>query len=146
MKKSLLLVSIAALALAGCKKVPVADVTGDWNTTGFTVKGVAQPVTESDISFTKSGSNTFTVSGNSGVNFFNGTVDIANEKFSSSENMASTKMAGSPEAEDFENKFLQTLCDADSIEVSEADGVKVLKITDNDTASVLTFTKKEENN
>lgn len=144
MKKSMFLISMAAIALSGCTKVQVTDVEGSWEISEFVKGETAQQIAESDITFVKESGTNFTVNGSSGVNLFTGSVSVADGKITVSDNMASTKMAGSPEAEAFENEFLAVLTAADKVEVTEADGVKLLKLTDSETNSTLTFAKKAE--
>lgn len=142
MKKSLAILPLLALSLFGCNTKSAEDIVGDWNIKSFEKDGVQQQIAVSDISFEKKSGSSFDVKGNSGVNSFFGTVSVKNGTFKASENMGSTKMAGSPEAMAFEDDFLACLTGADAVEITEVDGKKVLKITDKDTKSVLSFTRK----
>lgn len=124
----------AALMFTGCNKKIVENFEGNWKTESLTADGTVVPLVESEIALAAAENGTFAYSGNSGVNNYFGTLSIGNGKIKVNEDGGSTKMMGAPEEQDFEDKFLECLMNADSYNWSEKTLVieskaKKLKIT-----------------
>lgn len=113
-----LLVFIAAflsfIVFSGCENKDL-DLSGAWEISALIKENIYQEIAISYIEFEGNGS-IVKVHGDSGVNLFNGTVKIKGNRFSA-ENFASTKMLGSPRVEEFEQLFLETIMNADFIDV-----------------------------
>lgn len=115
MKKSLkTLFTVAMAAISGffffsCKQT--SELEGTWNTIGLEKEGIVQEIAISNITFTPEG-NSITVSGESGVNLFSGTIKIGKNKIKFI-NVGSTRMMGDPAAMEFEDLFLETISYAD---------------------------------
>ncbi|MBQ0052195.1 MAG: META domain-containing protein [Treponema sp.] len=150
MKKAFILITaLASIFTFGCKRaektevsattVNTADLAGTWKIQSLEKAGVQQQIALSDITFEAKSEEVYSVSGNSGVNQFFGDVTVKNGKLTAGDNMASTKMAGAPEAMEFEDNFLACLIKADAVEVAG----NTLKISSTEAASVLTFVKAE---
>lgn len=90
---------------------------GNWKTISYEKDGVGQPICESEIIFEKGEGDIFIARGNSGVNSFNGEIQIKGKSYKASENFASTKMMGDETSMEFENAFLECLITADYYEV-----------------------------
>jgi len=105
MKKLIPLILTALTVFAGCKCA--SKLQGNWLVTGLTKDGVPQTIVEAYIEFDGKSR----VTGNSGVNIFNGSVKAVNGKFSAG-NLALTKMMGDPQSQEFEDLFLEVLNNA----------------------------------
>lgn len=150
MKKLLILVTaLFSIFTFGCKRVEKNtassfspdEFSGIWKTLSLEKEGIQQQIAESEISFEVKDSQTLSVNGNSGVNTFFGDVIIKDGKVTVSDKMASTKMAGSPEAMEFEDLFLSCLTGADDFEIFEKDNESILKISNQKTATSISFVK-----
>lgn len=130
---------MAALMFTGCAKSQ--DISGQWTIESLEKDGVYQAICFSDINIEKASGNSFNVSGNSGINAFNGKVTLKGNTFKADDKMASTKMAGAPEEMEFEDTFLMCLTGADKAELVDADGYTQLIITNTAKNLVLTFHK-----
>lgn len=138
MKKILTVLALVGLVfMSGCSKKE--DLSGKWNVTSLSKENVAQALCVSFMEIKNEG-DVYLVSGNSGVNLFNGNFEAKNGKFIPSDKFASTKMMGSPEANEYEMIFLQALTSADSYELKD----NILTITDSKDSLVLEFTKVTE--
>lgn len=124
----------------GCKES--SSIEGDWETRSFEINGIVQEICVSDISFTKSTKNIYSVNGCSGVNRFFGSVKINGTSFFVQDDMGSTKMLGEPNAMEFENNFLQTLIEAKSFRIFNENSTEFLEIKNNDETKKLVFIKK----
>lgn len=102
---------------------------GNWKVQEFTKNDEPIKILESGISFEQKSETIFAVTGNSGINSFFGDIEIIQNTISVGDKMASTKMAGSPEAMEYEDTFLECLTKADGIEILEQDGNETLKIS-----------------
>ena len=99
----------------GCQSTQV--YSGEWTINALIKDNVYQSICPSGIEFKANGFN-YEVNGCSGVNLYNGKVVIRGNSFNASD-FALTKMMGSPEAEEFERMFLDTLMNATVIEVQD---------------------------
>ncbi len=144
MKKNLLFgLLMSGLVFAGCKESEANRVIGNWKVQEFEKDGSKIPIEESGISFEQESENVFKVNGNSGINTFFGNVEIKNKGIVVDDKMASTKMAGSPEAMEYEDNFLLCLTGADGIELDESDGKKVLKLSSSKNNMTIHFVPAE---
>lgn len=124
----------------GCKES--FSIEGNWETRDFEINGIAQEICVSDISFTKSAKNIYSISGNSGVNRFFGSVKVNGSSFFVQDDMGSTKMLGEPNAMEFENNFLQTLVEAKSFKIFNENLAEFLEIKNDDETKKIIFIKK----
>lgn len=144
MKLKTLLFAILTLGLftmTGCK-TDTKDFEGSWTIYGFSINGTAQQIAVSEITFEQQTANQFSVTGNSGVNAFFGDVTINGSKIKPSQNFGSTKMAGSPEAMEYEDNFLKCLLGASKAKIRTEGGFEFLEITNSKDKSTLTFIRK----
>ncbi len=146
MKKiTVIVAAVFSLFAIGCKKdkaaVNLDDYTGDWGTFSLEAAGEQQPVVASVISIEKKSDTVLSVNGNSGVNSFFGDFVLSGGTVKASDNMGSTKMAGSPEAMEFEDKFLVCVSSADNIAVVKDEEKTVLEITNSVNGLKLTLVK-----
>lgn len=139
MKKLLFLLGFVFM-FVGCKEASLIE--GNWETRAFEINGIAQEICVSDISFTKSSKNIYSISGNSGVNRFFGSVKVKSSSFFIQDDMGSTKMLGEPNAMEFENNFLQTLIEAKSFKIFKENSSEFLEIKNDDETKRLVFIKK----
>lgn len=125
------LVAVGGVMLTGCassKGTAAGDsigVAGDWKLTSVLRSGKELAIPEdATITFSadvpKMGSYDYDVYGFSGVNNYSGPVTIDGSAYSGGP-FAITMMAGSPEMENFERLYLETLTDADVFRIA-ADG------------------------
>lgn len=124
----------------GCKES--SSIEGNWETRDFEINGIAQEICVSDISFTKSSKDIYSISGSSGVNRFFGSVKITASSFFIQDDMGSTKMLGEPNAMEFENNFLQTLIEAKSFKIFNENLAEFLEIKNDDETKKIIFIKK----
>ncbi len=113
------------LGLAGCRegtKIP----QGKWNVMALIKNGVFQQIAVSSINFHNDG-NEIKISGNMGINSFEGTMTQKNSKLF--QNICTTEMAGESDAlADYENIFLDILNNADFCKI--VGDVLILKASD----------------
>lgn len=119
------------LVLTGCSSVPVEQQT--WVLESFA--GEAAPVESGQGVQPQFSLVDGTVTGNGGVNSFNGSYELSGTDISFGP-LASTKMAGPPDAMDQEMRFLQALEAAAHLEVrdenmtlSDADDVVLMLLS-----------------
>lgn len=148
MKKFMIITILAAFSTIffGCHSTGdrelIDDLTGRWEIHNFEINGVMQQLAFSDISLKQKTAGTFEANGNSGVNTFFGDIVFKNGKIFVSDRLASTKMAGSPEAMEFEDNFMACLTASDKFEIETKANAKILKIQSSSKKSVLYFIKK----
>lgn len=136
-------------AFTGCTSAKVKTdfdssvYIGTWQIDSFQMDGIFQQIAVSEITFETDQGKTFNIYGNSGVNSFFGEVKIDGSSFSVGENMGSTKMAGSPEAMEYEDNFLACLTTAEKIELHEDGTILLLTISSSKTNSQLHFRKQK---
>lgn len=126
MKKIMTIAFVAALAmpcgfLASCASTPSnaqTEADGDWELVSFVKDGVAQSIAPATLSVTEKGSGSYAVSGFSGVNNYSGSLKADGNKIVVAPNLASTRMAGSQAAMEFESDYLDLLANAESWNVS----------------------------
>lgn len=93
------------------------DFAGDWIVVSVLNNGTEATTTDNihaTLSADALGNGTFAVYGFAGVNNYNATATVDGTKFSA-EALATTLMAGTPEAEQFERSFLEVLVTVDTV-------------------------------
>ena len=98
-----------------------ADASGDWELVSLEKDGKGIAVVTATLSVTDKGAGEYGVSGFSGVNNYSGSLKADGNKISFAPNLASTRMAGAPEAMEFEAAYLELLGSADSWSVSDGE-------------------------
>lgn len=117
---------------------------GTWQIDSFQIYGIFQQIAMSEITFEEVHGKSYNIYGNSGVNSFFGEVKIDGSTLSVADNMGSTKMAGSPEAMEYEDNFLKCLTTADNIEIHREENILILTIFSSKTNSSLYFRKLKD--
>lgn len=140
MKKLSLLLLGFAFAFIGCKNE--ANVVGEWETRSLEINGIPQEICISNITIAQKTNNEYSFNGDSGVNRFFGSVEIKGNSFSVKDDMGSTKMMGEPRAMEFEDNFIKTLIEADSVKVYTENNADFLTIENKDKTMKLVFIKK----
>lgn len=115
-KSLILLVSTVICALfLGCKE---ENVSGMWKINSLQKDGISQEICDIEIQLDQI-NNVISAAGNAGVNNFTGEFILNNNGSISVNNLASTKMMGSPEAMEFENTFIELLNGLSSAKIKE---------------------------
>lgn len=146
--KNILYFLVFMIILAGCTSTKVktdsaaTTYLGTWQIDSFQIDGIFQQIAISEITFEEVHGKSYNIYGNSGVNSFFGEVKIDGSTLSVADNMGSTKMAGSPEAMEYEDNFLACLTSAEKIEITEEGNALILTISNTKTNSVLQFIKR----
>lgn len=140
MKKLSLFFLGFVLAFIGCKNE--MNVVGEWETCSLEINGIKQEICISNITISKKTNNEYSFNGNSGVNRFFGSVEIKGNSFSVKDDMGSTKMMGEPRAMEFEDNFIKTLIEADSVKVYTENNADFLIIENKNKTMKLVFIKK----
>lgn len=134
MKKLLFVLAvIASLFAAGCKKsYHLESYENEWFLINIEQNGVnVSPYlmgVEATLTGEKVSSNTLKITGCSGINQYFGEIKFKGDKISVGDKMGSTKMAGAPEAMEFEDLFLKGLTGADKIYLEATGEAVILKI------------------
>lgn len=137
------------IVFVGCTSTKVktdSDSTvyiGTWQIDSFQIDGIFQQIAISEITFEEVHGKSYNIYGNSGVNSFFGEVKIDGSTLSVADNMGSTKMAGSPEAMEYEDNFLKCLTTAEKIQIREDGNILILTISSSKTNSQLHFRKQK---
>ncbi len=126
-----------SLFFVSCKDKNAASLDGHWEVSALIKEDIHQEIAESFMDI-KNGLNGLEVSGNSGVNFYNGTVKVRGGQIKFSDKFALTKMMGSPAANEFEDLFISTLMNADSYKLED----KTLTVSSSSKKSAVQFVKK----
>lgn len=113
----LAVVAASALFLTGCSS-DTGALDGSWKTVALTDNGKEIKVVPSGITFT-SDSKGYLVSGDSGVNVFNGAVNVKKDSFTIRNDFALTKRMGAPDEQAFEDLFIQALMNADTYKLED---------------------------
>lgn len=115
------------------------NFVGDWEIVSLKKDDVYQTIAVSDLKvINKDGK--FFVAGNSGVNLFNGQIKNKAKDKIIIENLASTRMMGSPQAMEFENLFLETLTGTVNINIQD----DILTLTNPEKKLELKFERQTE--
>lgn len=115
-KSLILLVSTVICALfLGCKE---ENVSGMWKINSLQKDGISQEICDIEIQLDQI-NNVISAAGNAGVNNFTGEFILNNNGSISVNNLASTKMMGSPEAMEFENTFIELLNGLSSAKIKD---------------------------
>lgn len=118
MKKNcfyLLLCTFICTFFLSCKD---ENISGMWKIHSLQKNGISQEICDIDIQIEQN-QNVISVAGNSGVNNFSGEFIVNNDGSISVQNLASTKMMGSPAAMEFENLFMELLNGLSSAKIKD---------------------------
>ncbi|MDE5897727.1 MAG: META domain-containing protein [Treponemataceae bacterium] len=141
--KKIAIVMAAALSfglLAGCRPTDFKKALGDWQLVHFEKDGVAQTIAISTLNIEEDeAAGSYSVSGFSGVNRFHGAYVVKGKQITVPVGFASTRMAGSPEAMEFESLFLRAMQSPSAWSVVQEDGLPMLVIESGAEAAKLSF-------
>lgn len=138
MKNKLFLISLAILfAFTSCSEKE--NITGSWQIESLKKDGVYQELLPVELTVTEQ-DNELLISGTSTVNLFNGNVKFISENEITCENIASTRMMGSPEAMELETLFFDALSGKLKFTVKN----DILTLTDSEKQLEMTFKKAAE--
>lgn len=107
-------------AAAGQEEVVMDELAGDWLVVSVMGNGTEKSVPDgvfASFSADSEGNGKYAVYGFAGVNNYNAAVAVSGASFSAGD-IATTMMAGSPAAEQFERIFLDVLASADTVTFS----------------------------
>lgn len=127
MKKSLLcaVAALFMLGTTGCN-TKADGIEGKWFPTALIKNGEHQEIADAYIEFSAKGP-WLEVSGNGGVNVFNGQVKVSGSEFKAND-FGVTKMMGPERVQQFEDLFLESLMKGDFWEIK--DDVLIIKATE----------------
>ena len=134
MKKTLFILACCCSLFLGCSSKE--NFAGSWETTLLSKDGVVQSLCVSGMEIKPEG-NLWSVSGNSGVNRFMGSFAASKGKITPDDKFASTRMMGTPEAQEFEDLFLKAFTFADSYTLKD----NILRIENSKDNLILEFKK-----
>lgn len=158
MKIKLLLLSFCSLTFCftGCQTLASASGTkhrqeltqleGTWETIYFELDGIAQEICISDMTLQKSGMNSFSISGNGGINSYFGSAKISGTKFHTKKNLGRTLMAGDDRAMEFEDNFMAVLNTRCTWSITSDSGATQLTLKSTEKNANITFIKRKMNN
>lgn len=129
---------LACVFLFGCTDEEKM-VEGTWKLVSYEKDGIAQQITDSTLTVHFETENQIKISGNTGANNFYASIDLSNDKIETVSEIATTRMAGTPEVMAFESEYLATLSGIDSFNVDEDNGVKYLTLQNSNENSVLKY-------
>lgn len=117
-----------ALAAASCgllvscaSKTAKVDARGDWELVSFEKDGAEVAIVTATLSVTDKGAGEYGIAGFSGVNNYMGSLNANGNKITFAPNLASTRMAGSQDAMEFETQYLALLGTADTWSVTDSE-------------------------
>ena len=129
---------LACVFLFGCTDEEKM-VEGTWKLVSYEKDGIAQQITDSTLTVHFETENQIKISGNTGANNFYASIDLSNDKIETVSEIATTRMAGTPEVMAFESEYLATLSGIDSFNVDEDNGVKYLTLQNSTEKSILKY-------
>ena len=129
---------LACVFLFGCTDEEKM-VEGTWKLVSYEKDGIAQQITDSTLTVHFETENQIKISGNTGANNFYASIDLSNDKIETVSEIATTRMAGTPEVMAFESEYLTTLSGIDSFNVDEDNGVKYLTLQNSNENSILKY-------
>ena len=129
---------LACVFLFGCTDEEKM-VEGTWKLVSYEKDGIAQQITDSTLTVHFETENQIKISGNTGANNFYASIDLSNDKIETVSEIATTRMAGTPEVMAFESEYLATLSGIDSFNVDEENDVRYLTLQNSTEKSILKY-------
>ena len=129
---------LACAFLFGCTDEE-KNLEGSWKLVLYEKNGVAQEIEDTTLNIHFEGKKNIQISGNAGVNNFYASVELSDDSIKSVSDIVTTKMAGSPEAMQFENEYLATLSGIDAFDIENDIDTKYLIITNSYEDSALKY-------
>jgi heat shock protein HslJ len=129
---------LACAFLFGCTDEE-KNLEGSWKLVLYEKNGVAQEIEDTTLNIHFEDKKNIQISGNAGVNNFYASVELSDDSIKSVSDIVTTKMAGSPEAMQFENEYLATLSGIDAFDIENDIDTKYLIITNSYEDSALKY-------